>query len=172
MTKLNSLQDLFTVGIVDIYDAEKQLLIAMPKMIRMASHRTLRAILESHLEETGDQVERLGQAMDILDLRPETRFSAPMQAILKEGMDLLEASASPAVLNAACITAAHMIEQYEVGAYGMLAASCRMLEYRPEVFSLLSASEQEERDADANLLELAGSGIFAEAMGLVRLEAN
>ncbi len=172
MTKLNSLQDLFEAGIVDIYDAEKQLLIAMPRMIRTVSHKALRRMLESHLQETEDQVHRLEHALEILDLRPDPRFCAAMQAILREGIDLLDEAGSSAVSDAACITAAHTIEHYEVGAYSMLASSCRLLEYSPEVFSLLATSEQEERDADAGLLEIADAGIFAEAMGLVRMESD
>jgi ferritin-like metal-binding protein YciE len=164
MRKLNSLRDVFEVGIIDIYDAENQILIAMPKMIKRVGNKTLRTILESHLQETAAQVQRLEQVLQILRLRPDARFSAAMQAILKEGMDLLREAGPAPVLDAACIAAAHMIEHYEIGAYSMLTASCRLLDYPSEVFSLLCASEQEERDADAKLFEVAAAGIYAEAM--------
>ena len=171
MRKLNSLQHLFEVEIIDIYDAERQILTAMPKMIERVDHKALRTVLESHLKETGEQVQRLERVLEILDLRPETRFCATMQAILREGMDLLDESGSPAVLDAACIAVAHMIENYEIGAYSMLTALSR-LDYPPGVFSLLCASEQEERDADEELFEVGEAGIFAAAMAPTLLEAD
>jgi ferritin-like metal-binding protein YciE len=172
MRKLNSLQDLFEASIVDVYDAEKQSLIAMPKIIRRASNKDLRATLESHHQETGEQVRRLEQVLDILGLQPEVRFCAAMQTILKEGMFLLEDSGPAPVVDAACIAVVHMIESYEIGAYGMLTASSRLLDYPPGVFSLLCANEQEERDADADLFEVADSGVYAEAMAPTLLEAD
>jgi ferritin-like metal-binding protein YciE len=172
MPKLNSLQDLFEAGIAEIYDAEKQILAAMPKMIARVSHKTLRAVLESHLQDTGEQVDRLEQAIEILNLHPDQRVYTTMRATLREGMDLMDESGPAPVLDAACIAAAHMIKQYEIGAYSLLATTCRLLEFRPEVFSLLSTSEEEARSADGDLLEFTEASIFAEAMGLVRLESD
>ena len=66
MAKLKSLDDLLVHELQDIYHAERQILKALPKMVKAANHPELRAAFEEHLEQTEGQVERLEQAFKLL----------------------------------------------------------------------------------------------------------
>jgi len=163
MAGLNSLNSLFEDELRDVYDAEKQILKALPKIIKATSNNELRNALSTHLEETRGQVERLEQAFESLDLKPKGKHCAGMAGILEEGSDLLEEDGDDAVLDAAFIAASQRVEHYEITAYGTLMAWAKLLGYR-DAFSLLKANEQEEKAADAKLSKLAESSVNQQAV--------
>src|SRR6187397_491919 len=98
MADLNTLHDLFEDELRDVYDAEKQILKALPKIIKAVTDESLREALSAHLEETRGQVERLEQAFASLDLKPKGKHCAGMAGILEEGSDLLEEDGADPVL--------------------------------------------------------------------------
>jgi Domain of unknown function (DUF892) len=59
--KLDTLQKLYTDELRDLYNAENQLLKALPKMAKAASSEDLKEAFEKHLEQTKGHVERLEQ---------------------------------------------------------------------------------------------------------------
>jgi ferritin-like metal-binding protein YciE len=163
MGELSTLTDLFEDELRDVYDAEKQILKALPKIIKASSNDELRKALSSHLEETRGQVERLEQAFESLDLKPKGKHCAGMAGILEEGSDLLEEDGDEAVLDAAFIAGCQRVEHYEITAYGTLMAWAKLLGYR-DAFNLLKANEQEEKAADAKLSKLAESTVNRQAV--------
>lgn len=164
MAELNTLHDLFEDELRDVYDAEKQILKALPKIIEAAKHAELREALSMHLEETRGQVRRLEQAFESLDLKPRGKHCAGMAGILEEGSDLLEENGNDAVLDAAFIADCQRVEHYEITAYGTLMAWARLLAY-DEALKLLEANEREEKAADLKLSKIAESSVNPQAAG-------
>ena len=85
MAGMKTLRDLFEDELRDIYDAEKQIVKALPKMIKASASEELSSALEAHLEETRGQVERLEQVFESLDMRPRGKHCDGMAGILEEG---------------------------------------------------------------------------------------
>jgi ferritin-like metal-binding protein YciE len=166
MAELNTLNDLFQNELRDVYDAEKQLLKALPKIIKAAKDTQLREALTMHLEETRGQVERLEQAFESLDLKPKGKHCAGMAGILEEGSDLLEEDGNDAVLDAAFIAGCQRVEHYEITAYGTLMAWAKLLGHE-EALKLLEANEREEKAADMKLTKIAEATVNPEAAGAV-----
>jgi ferritin-like metal-binding protein YciE len=162
MADLNTLKDLFESELRDVYDAEKQILKALPKIIKAATDEQLRDALSAHLTETRGHVTRLEQAFESLDLKPKGKHCAGMAGILEEGSDLLEEDGDEAVLDAAFIAGCQRVEHYEITAYGCLMAWAKILGYR-DALNLLKANEQEEKAADAKLSKIAESAVNQQA---------
>jgi ferritin-like metal-binding protein YciE len=162
MADLNTLNDLFQDELRDVYDAEKQILKALPKIIKAVNDDSLRQALSAHLEETRGHVERLEQAFDALDMKPKGKHCAGMAGILEEGADLLEQDGAEPVLDAGFIAGCQRVEHYEITAYGTLVAWAKLLGHE-DVVTLLKANEKEEKAADAKLSKLAESAINPEA---------
>jgi ferritin-like metal-binding protein YciE len=163
MADLTTLAILFESELRDVYDAEKQVLKALPKIIKAVTNDDLRKALSAHLEETNGHVSRLEQAFESLDLKPKGKHCAGMAGILEEGSELLEEDGDDAVLDAAFIAGCQRVEHYEIVAYGCLMAWAKRLGYQ-QALSLLKANEQEEKAADAKLSKLAESTVNPQAL--------
>ncbi len=158
MAGMKTLRDLFEDELRDIYDAEKQIVKALPKMIKSSTSEKLGSALETHLEETRGQVERLEQVFEALDLRPRGKHCDGMAGILEEGKSLMEEDGDEAVLDAGYIAAAQRVEHYEITAYGSLMAWAKALGLK-DALSLLKQNLEEEKAADQKLSALAESGL-------------
>ena len=158
MAGMKTLRDLFEDELRDIYDAEKQIVKALPKMIKSSTSEELGSALETHLEETRGQVERLEQVFEALDLRPRGKHCDGMAGILEEGKSLMEEDGDEAVLDAGYIAAAQRVEHYEITAYGSLMAWAKALGLK-DALSLLKQNLEEEKAADQKLSALAESGL-------------
>jgi ferritin-like metal-binding protein YciE len=162
MSDLKTLRVLFEDELRDVYDSEKQILKALPKIIKAVTDNELRKALSAHLEETKGQVDRLVQAFESLELKPKGKHCSGMAGILEEGSDLLEEDGNDAVLDAGFIAGCQRVEHYEITAYGSLKAWAKVLGYQ-QAFTLLNANEQEELAADVALSQLAESTINRQA---------
>ena len=170
MAGMKTLRDLFEDELRDIYDAEKQIVKALPRMIKSSTSQELGSALETHLEETRGQVERLEQVFEALDLRPRGKHCDGMAGILEEGKSLLAEDGDEAVLDAGYIAAAQRVEHYEITAYGSLMAWAKALGLK-DALSLLKQNLEEEKAADQKLSALAESGINqAAAAGREEME--
>ena len=158
MTTLNTLRVLFEDELRDVYDAEKQILKALPKIVKATTDEDLRVALSGHFEETKGQVERLVQAFESLDLKPKGKHCAGMAGILEEGSDTLQEDAEDSVMDAMLIAGAQRVEHYEITAYGTCIAWAEALGLT-EVSEILGESLAEEKAADEKLSALAESGI-------------
>jgi ferritin-like metal-binding protein YciE len=162
MPKLNSLDDLLVHELQDIYHAEGQILKALPRMIKAASHPELQAAFEEHLEQTEGQIERLDQAFKLLGVPAKGRKCEGMAGLIEEGRKMMEEDAEPSVMDAALIAAAQKVEHYEIASYGCVCTYAEMLGY-DQVHDLLGQNMEEEELTDERLTALAESVINLEA---------
>lgn len=153
-----NLREALVEEIRDLYNAEKQLLKALPKMAKGASSDELRDAFESHLEETEGQVTRLERVFDLLEEKPRGKHCAGMAGIIEEGNDVLQEDMENAVLDACLIASGQRAEHYEIAAYGTSIAWAEALELG-DVAQLLRETLEEEKAADKKLTALAESGI-------------
>jgi ferritin-like metal-binding protein YciE len=160
--KLDSLHDLYVADLKDLYSAENQLLKALPRMVKAASHPELKAALEEHLEVTQVQVKRLETIFKELGVSPKGKKCVAMEGLIEEGKELIGEDASPAVLDAALIGAAQKVEHYEMAGYGTVRTYAHLLGYE-DAADLLQETLDEEGEADKKLTILAGSIINVEA---------
>jgi len=162
MAKLKSLDDLLVHELQDIFDAEKQITKALPKMAKAAAHPELRAAFEEHLEQTEDQIERLEQVFKLLGLPAKGKKCDGMAGVIEEGKKMMEEDAEPSVKDAALIGAAQKVEHYEIASYGCVCTYAEMLGYE-QVHDLLGQNLDEEETTDEKLTVLAESVINLEA---------
>lgn len=162
MAKLEGLHELFIEQLKDMYDAEKQLIKALPKMAKHAGNASLRSAIEEHLEQTRHQAERLEQVFEQLGMKAKGRHCAGMEGIIDEGEEMLEEDAPPAVRDAAIIAGAQRVEHYEIAGYGTLLAYAKDMNHR-EAVTLFQQTLREEEEADRKLTELSRT-VNSEAM--------
>ena len=155
-------EKLFIDEVADIYDAEQQILKALPKMIDAVSNGELRNALEQHLSATQRQVKRLDQIFSEIGERPSKKCKG-MAGLLAEGEEMLKEDYPPIVKDAGIIAAAQRVEHYEIAAYGTARTFATYLG-NDRAVKLLQATLDEEKDADRVMTELAYSSINLEAL--------
>jgi ferritin-like metal-binding protein YciE len=158
MAKAGTLHDAFIDELRDTYDAEKQLIKALPKLARTASSPDLRTAFESHLEETRGQVERLEQVFASLDEKVRGKHCDGIAGIIEEGKSIMEEDFDDGTMDACLIAAGQRAEHYEMAAYGTLVAWARAMGHS-EAADLLQETLDEEKAADEKLSSLAEGGI-------------
>ena len=154
----NNLREALVEEIKDLYNCEKQLTKALPKLAKAATSDELREAFESHLEETDGQITRLERVFELLDEKPRGKHCAGIAGIIEEGSDTIQEDAEDAVMDAMLIAAGQRAEHYEIGAYGTVIAWAEALELT-DVAQLLQETLAEEKAADEKLTALAESGI-------------
>lgn len=151
---LDSLERLFIEELRDTYSAEKQLVRALKKLAQHASNEELSAAFEEHRVETEEQVSRLEQVFDTLDLKPRAKTCEGMKGIIAEGDEMMEEEGDEAVIDAALIAGAQRVEHYEMAAYGTLRHYAERLG-NTKAEQLLAQTLEEEKAADAKLNAIA-----------------
>ena len=162
MAKLSSLDDLLVHELQDIYNAEGQILKALPKMAKAANNPDLKAAFEEHRVQTEGQVKRLEQVFKLLGQPVKGKKCEGMAGLIEEGKKVLEEDAEPQVLDAALIAAAQKVEHYEIASYGCVCTYAEMLGHE-EAHELLGQNLDEEETTDERLTALAESVINIEA---------
>ena len=163
MASIDSMTALLVDELRDIYDAEKRLTKAIPKLAKKATNEELRSALEEHLDETEQQVQRLEQAFEHLGERAKAKPCAGMRGIIEEGDEHVgEDYDDDDLRDAVIIGSAQRVEHYEIAAYGTAIAHARLLEQQ-DVVGLLEESLEEEKAADVKLTEIAESVVNLEA---------
>ena len=147
----------------DIYDAERQLVEALPKLAEAAENQELRRAFEEHLQETEGHVDKLAKVFRALSEEPQTKVCKAMQGLVEEGETILSEHAGTATLDAALIAAAQKVEHYEIASYGCLCQWAETLE-EDEALELLQEILGEEEAADENLTEIAEGVVNQEAL--------
>jgi ferritin-like metal-binding protein YciE len=155
---LNSLEKLFLEELKDIYNAEKQILRALPRMAKTAESPELEQAFTKHLKETEGHVQRLERVFKELGQAPRGKKCKGMEGLLEEGKEVMQEDGEPAVIDAALIAGAQRVEHYEIAAYGCLRAYAELLGYT-QARQLLQQNLAEEEAADKKLTELGESGI-------------
>jgi ferritin-like metal-binding protein YciE len=160
-----NLHELFVDELKDIYDAEKQLTKALPKMAKAAESEELRAAFEEHLEITRMQVNRLEEVFKSLGLAARGKTCEGMKGLIAEGQEMMSELEQGATLDAALIASAQKVEHYEIASYGTLATFAEIMGHQ-DAKDLLGQTLDEEKEADEKLTQVAGQINFeAESEG-------
>jgi ferritin-like metal-binding protein YciE len=160
--ELDSLHELYVEELKDLYSAENQILKALPKMIKAATHRSLKRAFTTHERQTRQHVKRLERIFKQLDESPRGKKCVGMEGLLQEGSDLIKERPDPDVLDAGLISAAQHVEHYEMAGYGTVRTYANLLGHEDQA-QLLQQTLDEEKETDALLTELADSSINVEA---------
>lgn len=161
---LKSLESLFVEELQDLYDAEKQITSALPKMAKAANSKELKQGFEEHLEQTKEQISRLEQIFDELEEKPTGKKCVGMEGLIKEGEKLIEEkNADPDARDAGLIAAAQKVEHYEIAGYGTARTYAEQLG-KDHFADLLQTTLDEEYQTDEKLTSMAVERINWQAM--------
>ncbi len=150
----NSLQELYVEQLQDLFDAEQQIIKALPKMIEAAQSEELRDALTEHLEVTRKQADRVEKICEELGEDAKSEKCKGMEGVLKEGSDLVKDISNKQVRDAAIIASAQRVEHYEMAGYGTARTYATLLGF-DEAASALEQTLEEEKEADETLSGLA-----------------
>jgi ferritin-like metal-binding protein YciE len=154
------LKELYIDELKDLFNAENQLVRALPKLAKAATSEELRAGFEEHLEQTRGHVERLETIFESLDENPKGKKCKGMEGLVEEGSEAIEEYEGK-LRDVALIGAAQRVEHYEMAGYGTVAALAKQLGENKHA-DLLERTLEEEKETDAKLTALSES-INAEA---------
>jgi len=161
--KLDTLEKLYVDELRDIYNAENQLLKALPKMAKGSSSPDLKSGFEKHLRQTESHVERLEQIFAELDESPKGKTCHAMKGLIEEGSEILNEDGEESVLDAGIIVAAQKVEHYELAAYGSARTFARLLG-QEKAAELLQTTLDEESETNESLNQLAENIVNPEAL--------
>ena len=150
---LDSLADAFYDELCDIYHAEKQLLKALPKMVKKATDESLIDALTTHLEETKQQVERVEAAFEDTGKTAKAKKCEAMAGLIEEAEEMMDEEADPEVMDAVIIALAQKVEHYEIATYGTLCSWAASLGYK-NAKEQLGENLDEEENADKTLTKV------------------
>lgn len=164
MADTQTLHDAFLDELRDTYDAEKQLLKALPKMAKAASSDELRSAFETHRDETSEQIARLEQVFGMLDQKVRGKHCSGMAGIIEEAKSMMSEDFDDATMDACLVAGGQRAEHYEIAAYGTLVAWANVLGHT-EAAGLLEETLNEEKATDEALTALAEGGLNEAAAG-------
>jgi ferritin-like metal-binding protein YciE len=159
---LSNFRDLYLQQLRDLWDAEGQLVDALPAMVEAATDAELKRAFEEHLEVTKMQKSRLEDIFNDLGEDPEGHTCAAMKGLIKEGNEVAEAEGDASVRDAGLIAAAQRIEHYEISGYGTARTFARRLNREADA-ELLQKTLDEEGATDKKLTSIAERDVNVEA---------
>lgn len=160
--KLQSLRELLIEELSDAYDAEKQILEALPKMAQATQTGAVRKAFEDHERQTREQVSMLDRCFEMLEAEPTGRPCKGMKGIIAEGQEMLKQRGDQATIEAGLIASAQKVEHYEIATYG----TCRTYAERlgnQDAADLIQQVLDQEKAADVTLTRVAESSVNVEA---------
>ena len=161
--KLDTLKTLYIDELRDIYNAENQLLKALPKMAKAASSEELKDAFEKHLEQTKTHVERLEEVFEDIGEKPKGKTCKAMKGLIEEGSEILQEDGEESVIDAGIIVAAQKVEHYEIAGYGSVRTFAQLLG-KDQSAELLQTTLDEESEANELLNNLAEDIVNPEAL--------
>jgi len=167
----NTLTDLYLEKLKDLYSAEQQILKALPKMVKSATHGDLQNAFETHRRQTETHVQRLDQIFEELGKSPAGKTCHGMKGIIEEGAELIKEEPEAGVLDAGLIAGAQGVEHYEMAGYGSARTWAEQLGLE-EAAGLLQETYEEEKETDEKLTQLAKQKVNAEAQASERENGN
>lgn len=163
MSKLKTLNDLMVEHLRDLYNAETQIMDALPKMAEKATAPQLRKAFETHLEESKVHRARLEDVFKQLGENPEGHTCKAMEGIIKEGDEFMKERAEPEVMDAGLIAAGQRVEHYEMAGYGCVRTWAKQLGMN-DVAKVLQTTLDEEGATDEKLTKLAEGSLNERAI--------
>src|ERR1700744_5146200 len=125
--ELETLKDLYIHELKDLYSAERQIIKALPKMVKAASNEQLAAGFQEHLEQTKEHAARLERLLESHDETTRGPKCKGMEGVLEEGAEMIEEDADDDVRDAGLIAAAQRVEHYEMAGYGVARTYAELL---------------------------------------------
>ena len=162
MPTLDSLGDLLEGEIKDIYDAEKQLTKALPKLAKKATATELKEAFEEHLQQTEEHIARLEQVFELMEMPVRGKKCEGMKHLIAEGSEMVEEARDAATRDALLIAAAQKVEHYEIASYGTIRVWANLLG-KNEVGALFEDTLEDEKEADQKLTQIAESFVNQQA---------
>ena len=159
---MKTMDDLFLHHLKDIYYAEKQILKALPKMVKATKSPELAEAFETHRQETEGQVQRLEQIFEILDKPARGVKCEAIEGLIAEAKEVMDEAKESGVLDAGLLASAQAVEHYDIARYGTMSAWANQLGLSKAV-KLLEQTLEQEKAADRLLTRLAESAVNAEA---------
>ncbi|MGZ8982314.1 MAG: DUF892 family protein, partial [Burkholderiaceae bacterium] len=152
------LQELLIEQLQDTLHAEKQLVKALPKMVKAARSAKLQQMFEVHLEETQAQVERLNESFNLMGVPAKAKPCKGMMGLLEEGQEIMKEGEKKDEVSAdlALISAARKVEHYEMSGYVSARNLAQQL-HLSAIVQLLNKSLGEEESTDQLLDQVARS---------------
>jgi ferritin-like metal-binding protein YciE len=161
--KLDTLKTLYTNELRDLYNAEQQLVKALPKMAKAASSEELQDAFEKHLEQTKTHVERLEEVFEEIGEEAKGKTCQAMKGLIEEGSEILKKDGEESVIDAGIIVAAQKVEHYEIASYGSVRTFAQLLG-KDRSADLLQTTLDEESEANELLNKLAEDIVNPEAL--------
>jgi ferritin-like metal-binding protein YciE len=93
--QIETMQELYLDVLKDLYDAEQQILKALPKMAKAANSEDLRNGFEKHLAQTQTHVERLDQVFEQIGETAKRKKCKAIGGLLEEGKELMDSASDP-----------------------------------------------------------------------------
>jgi ferritin-like metal-binding protein YciE len=152
--ELDTLEALYIDELKDLWSAEKQILKALPRMVRAAGDKNLKRAFTQHERQTRQHVTRLERIFKQLDASPRGKKCVGMEGLLEEGAELIKEKPDQDVLDAGLISAAQHVEHYEMAGYGTVRTWARLLG-RDDQADLLQQTLNEEGETDKLLTSIA-----------------
>ena len=159
---VKSMDDLFLHLVKDMYNAEKQLVKALPKMAKKTQSAELKKAFETHKDETEGHVERLEKIFEMLDKRAQGKTCVAMEGLVEEGKEAMDEIEDAEVLDAALLAGAQAVEHYEISRYGTMVALAKQLGMK-DAAKLLDQTLEEEKKPDALLNRIALGNVNQQA---------
>lgn len=160
--KLDSLEKLWLEELKDLYDAEKQITEALPKMADATETTELRQAFNDHLQQTEGHIQRLEEVFEELGMDKPRKKCKGMEGLIKEGEDMMKETSDDMTRDAALIAAAQRVEHYEMAGYGTVVAYAQQLNH-PGIADKLQMTLEEEKETDRKLTEIAESKVNVKA---------
>ena len=151
---MESVRELLVAQMRDLYDAEKQLVKALPKLAKAASNEELQQAFLNHLEQTQQHVQRLERAFEMMGTTAKGKPCAAMKGLVEEGKETLQEDLSESLLDSAINSGAQKVEHYEIAGYGTIIAWANSIGFE-EVAQVFDETLEEEKEADEKLTEIA-----------------
>jgi len=161
--KLDTLKTLYIDELRDLYNAENQLLKALPKMAKAASSEELQDAFEKHLEQTKTHLQRLEDVFEDIGEKPKSKTCKAMKGLIEEGSEILQEEGEESVIDAGIIIAAQKVEHYEIASYGSVRTFEQLLG-KDRSAELLQTTLDEESEANELLNNLAEDIVNPEAL--------
>jgi ferritin-like metal-binding protein YciE len=163
MATMDTLEELLQDELKDIYDAEKQLTKALPKLAKKATNEELREAIEDHLNQTMQHIERLEQAFEQMGMPARGKKCEGMQHLIGEGDEMISDTEDGDARDAVMIAAAQKVEHYEIASYGTIRTWANLLGHS-DVAALMEETLEEEKETDQRLTSIAESFVNAAAV--------
>jgi ferritin-like metal-binding protein YciE len=138
-----TLNDLFLCELADMYDAEKRIVKALPKLAKAAMTDRLKKAINLHLKETEGHVKTIELVFATCDAKPKGKKCEAVEGLLAESDEIVAEFKGTQACDAAIISACQKVEHYEIASYGCLREWAGLLGNSKAVEMLDEILEQE-----------------------------